>query len=280
MTHPLVAPLTWRFRSARTEVAHFPVRLRAWLAFRRQISSYRCLSAAELRATRKSDTIFIFGSGASLNDISASEWEHIAANDTLGFNWFVHQHFVRCDYHLLREIGGDDRDESVWRPRLTEYVDRARNNPRYAGTIFLVQTGFRATNGNRAIGLGLLPRSHPVFLWRSLRHRSMPSESLRQGLAHANGTLHECVNFAYLLGWRTIVLAGVDLYDRRYFWLPPDRPVFGDTSTEGRHGTAMTPLVETMGTWARWFADRGVKLFVHNPRSLLAATVPVWPRST
>ena len=270
-------PISWRLRNARRELAHFPVRLRAWRAFRRARPQYRLLSEAELRATKKSDTIFIFGSGASLNEIAPDEWRAMSRHDTMGFNWFVHERFVRCDYHLLREIGADDLNPASWRPRLQEYFDLARENPNYTDTELLLQTGFRATNGNRALGLGLVPRSNRVFLWRSLRDEVEPSVSLAAGLAHAGATLHECVNFAYLLGWRTIVIAGVDLYDRRYFWLPPDTPVFGDTVTTGLHNTA-TGLIENMGRWARRLAADGVNLFVHNPQSLLARVMPVWPR--
>jgi hypothetical protein len=179
----------------------------------------------------------------------------------------------------VREIGADDLDPASWRPRLTEYFALARRNPHYAQTVFLIQTGFRATNGNRAIGLGLVPPSRPIYLWRSLRNRTEPSDSLQDGLVHAHATLDECVNFAYLLGWRRIVLVGIDLYNRRYFWLPPDQPVFGDASTEGLHNTATSGLVENLGTWARRFAAEGVQVFVYNPRSLLARTLPVWPTS-
>ena len=72
--------------------------------------AYRALTEEELRRTRKSDTVFIFGSGYSLNDIPPEQWREIERHDTLGFNWFVHQRFVRCDYQLIREICTTERD--------------------------------------------------------------------------------------------------------------------------------------------------------------------------
>ena len=38
-------------------------------------------------------------------------------------------------------------------------------------------------------------------------------------------------------------------------------------------------MIEELGAWARTFAAQGVTLSVHNPRSLLAAALPVyeWP---
>jgi hypothetical protein len=265
----------WRLRAAALEARMSPRRISAWLQFRRGLSRYRVLTEPELRATRKSDTVFVFGSGASLNDIPAVEWRDMEAHDTVGFNWFVHERFIRCDYHVMREVSLTDLDPAAAQ-RLKDYCDRIRTNPHYASTVLMVQTGFRATNGNLAIGHGLLPDDHPIFLWRSLRNRSEPSRSLEEGLTHQYGTLDECVNFAVLMGWTTIVIAGVDLYDRRYFWLGPDEPVYGDTTTQGLHNLGTTGLVDHLGRWRADFAARGIEMFVHNPKSLLARTVPVW----
>jgi len=267
----------WQTQKAYSAVRQFPVRFTAWSAFHRQVRSYQLLTEDELRTTRKSDTVFIFGSGASLNDISPEEWRVIEAHDTMGFNWFVHQTFVRCDYHLMREVGPSDLYEAGWRPQLMEFFRIARTNPRFADTIFLLQTGFRATNGNRAIGLGLAPRDRRIFLWRSIVGASKPSLSLRAGLAHGQGTLNECVNFAFLLGWRRIVLAGVDLYDRRYFWLDRDEPRPDDPVRDVNvpHKTS-SDIVAGLGKWRAILEERGVSLFVYNPRSLLRESLPLW----
>src|SRR5262249_15937731 len=125
----------WQAWKAYAEVLQFPLRFEAWRAFRREVRHYHFLSEDELRATRKSDTVFIFGSGASLNDISTDEWRAIEAHDTMGFNWFVRETIVRCDYHLMREVGPSDLHEAVWRPHLTEFFHVARSNPKFAGTI-------------------------------------------------------------------------------------------------------------------------------------------------
>jgi hypothetical protein len=234
------------------------------------------MSEQELRATRKSDTIFVFGSGASLNAITPDEWSRIARHDTMGFNWFVHQRFVRCDYHLVREIGGSDMDEAHWKPYLYEYFERLGSNPMFAHSVLLVQTGLRATASNRAIWLELISREQRIFRWRSIRNAARPSSSLRSGLAHSAGTLCECVNFAVLMGWTRIVLVGVDLYDRRYFWLPPDVPRPEETDLDATHATALGGIVTTLDSWSEQLAPRGIRLYVHNPRSLLSQVLPVW----
>jgi hypothetical protein len=262
-----------------SRVGLFRVRLGPWVRFVLNRSRYRLLREDELRATRRSDTVFVFGSGASLNDLGQADWEAIAEHDTLGFNWFVHQRFVRCDYHLIRGIPDSDLDPAVWRPQLDEYFSLIEANPCFRETVFLVHSGFRAINGNRALGYRYLPERSPVFLWRTSERVGNPSRSFADGLVHGQSTLQEAINFAYLLGWKKIVLAGVDLYDRRYFWLPEDETRSID---ELRGATAADPhvqgamgLVRTIGGWADWLRGEGVALETYNPRSLLAGALPV-----
>jgi hypothetical protein len=268
-----------RIKRATANVPAVPARLRPWLAVHRGIRDYVVLDEDTLRRSRRSETVFVFGSGASLNDIPPDEWQRIAEHDTLGFNWFVHERFVRCDYHLIRGIPDTDRDPTVWRPQLEEYFRLIRENPCYADTIFLVQKGFRATNGNRALGFGYLPRGARVFLWRT-RDRFEPSFSLADGLSHAHSALHESVNFAFLLGWKQIVLVGVDLYDRRYFWLPREEARTVDlrrgASAGDLHSRTGSGMIETFRQWSEIFVESGVTLSVHNPRSLIAGPLPVY----
>jgi hypothetical protein len=256
----------------------------AWVQGALGARSYRALSEAELRATRRSDTIFVFGSGYSINDLSSEEWEAFAEHDTLSFNWFPHQRWVRIDYHLIREVATDDLRRSLWRPALERYGKLIRDNPHYADTVFLVQGGWRATNGNRLVGLRLLPLGARVFRFgnRARNDYAPPSESFSEGLVHAAMTLGDCVNFAYLLGWKRIVLVGVDMYDHRYFWLERDAER-ADIGLPRRRLTVDDPfagaatVIHTLGVWHALFAARGVTLEVYNPKSLLAEVLPVHP---
>jgi hypothetical protein len=266
--------IAWRTRNASLALYRLPGQVPAWVSFQRHKGRYQLLSESELRVLRKSDTVFIFGSGGSLNEMSRDEWQQIEAFDTLGFNWFVHQQFVRLDFHVVRELG----EEKDWRRDIVRYFDLIRSNHRFANTTFLVQTGFEATNGNRAIGLRMLPEGSKLFLFRSLRNRPLPGESFAEGISHAEGTLSDAINIAALIGWRHIVLCGVDLYNRQYFWLPEGEPRYGDTTTSGHHNTAMFGIVETIRAWREFYDRRGVTLHVYNPKSLLAQVLPIWQR--
>ena len=106
------------------------VRALPWLSEQWSRSRYVVLDEAALRKTRRSDTVFLFGSGYSLNDLSAEEWEHIAAHDTIGFNYSSRQHWVRTDYHIVGEIfTADDARRSRWWPGIEEYGRRIAGNP-------------------------------------------------------------------------------------------------------------------------------------------------------
>jgi hypothetical protein len=243
--------------------------------------SYTRLSETELLATRRSDTVFIFGSGYSINDVSAEEWDAFSKHDTFSFNWFPHQRWVRIDYHLIREVATSEMKDG-WMMTLQRYGELIRANPFYNETIFLVQGGWMATNGNRLLGRRLLPARARVFRFRNrARERyEPPSESFSRGLVHSAMTLGDCVNFAYLMGWRSIVLVGVDMYDHRYFWLDPDQPR-DDIDLPRRGLTVGDPfmgakeIVRILGAWGELLSERGVRLEVFNARSLLAESLPV-----
>jgi hypothetical protein len=78
--------LRWRLRLVYWAVVDLPRRLPAWIAFHRNRSRYRIIDEGDLRRARRSETVFIFGSGYSLHDITPAEWRAIEAHDTIGFN--------------------------------------------------------------------------------------------------------------------------------------------------------------------------------------------------
>lgn len=244
---------------------------------------YPHLAAADVAATRRSDTLFIFGSGYSLTEISAAEWAHFEAHDTLGFNWFPRQRMVRCDYHLVREVAHNDSEREVWAREMREYGDLIAANPFYARTIYFVQEGWTATNGNGVIGLGVLPPGARVCRFRSRSKGVMepPTTSWTEGLVHAAGSLNDCVNAGAILGWTRIVLVGVDLYDNRYFWLPYDtkREALAFAHPGLSHDAPFPNAavqIEVFRLWRGWLEERGINLFIYNPRSLLAEALPVY----
>jgi len=239
----------------------------AWLRDRRARGAYRFLSEDDLRDARRSDTAFVFGSGRSLVDITRDEWERIARRDTISLREFPRQRWVRADFHLTGEV-----DE------LPEYARRIRENPLYADTIFVVMGGFVAHMGNELVGRRLLPSGARVFRFRRRsRWRYAPPSRRPRELVHGANSIFDAVNFAYALGYRRIVVAGADYYNKEYFWLQPGE---AREYEPGVDPDAPWPqadqVVEMMARWGEIMAAEGVDLCVYNPRSRLAERLAVF----
>jgi hypothetical protein len=231
---------------------------------------YHELSETELLATRTSETAFVFGSGRSLVEISAEEWKRIAACSTISLREFPRQRWVRADYHITGEVDF-----------IEEYARRLRDNPLYANTVFVVQRGFRAERGNELIARGLLPPGARVFRYhrRSRGVVEPPSRRFSDGLVHGFNSIFDAANLAVLLGFRRIVLAGVDLYNKEYFWLPPgETRAYENPGVEGadRPFGGARGTVALLGIWHDALSADGIELSVYNPRSLAAERLPIF----
>lgn len=240
---------------------------RAYVLDRAARPHYPQLTAEEVRATRRSDTAFVFGSGKSILSIGEDEWRAIERFDSISFSEFPRQRAVRADYHVVGEVAD-----------VEEYA-RLLDNPLYADTVFVLQEGWLAADSNELLGRRLLPAGARVFRYRRTaraRH-APPSESFAAGLVHGWNSSISVTNFALLAGWRTIVLAGVDLYDKEYFWLPAGeaRPHEPGRRTAARFPNA-EHVVETFRRWRPLIESKGIRLQVYNPRSLLAGPLEVF----
>lgn len=266
---------------------------RSRLLFQLRRHEYRLLSVAELLASRRGETVFIFGSGYSLNDISPREWQLFRDHETFGFSGFIHQRWVRVDYHLIRGWVETPIGSLTWRPAALDYAARFNANPLFRDTIVLLAGTYWSSFANGLIGDRLLRRGTSIYRYKTAdRSTNALSHSIKSGLRHGVSTLCDAVNAAYLMGWRRLVLVGVDLYDSRYFWLPPDATLTVDESTGGlrsseftyrrklfsdTHNTA-TRILGLMSDWSRELEREGVTLEVYNPRSLLSAVMPIYER--
>jgi hypothetical protein len=238
------------------------------------------IAPAALFAERRSDTVFIFGSGYSIKAMDATEWRAIARHDTMSFNWFHYQRAIRMDYHVVRE-SYLVKTLAHLRAVVRHYCQSIVTNPYYAETKFLIQKEWRASTGNLIVGEGLLPDDRPICRFGTkVRGRyAPPSRSIEEGLVHGPGTLVDTINLAVIGGWTRIVLVGVDLYDRRYFWLGPDEGNRGREDAalgvDAPHNTVQNKVVEYIASWQALLQAEGRSMLVYNPRSLLSAVLPV-----
>jgi hypothetical protein len=263
----------------------------ALLRYNLKKKRYRILPEDELLKTRTSDKAFVFGSGYSLHQISDDQWRHFEKHNTIGFSGFIHQKWVRVDYELIRgwvEIKGDIFG---WRNYTGEFADTLRNNPFFDNAILIMQGDYKARFCNRLLGYDYIREGQRIYRYKTVRHLGLPTKSLQEGLRHGRATLCDAVNFAFCMGYKEIVLVGVDLYDCRYFWVSPDKTERFDKNTctfvedavntrglrfNEQHNTVINGLIEEMNEWNKFLKKHGVKMSVYNPRSLLRRVLPLY----
>jgi hypothetical protein len=257
-------------------------------------SRYRLVDAKDLASLRRSNRVYVFGSGFSLNDLTANEWSEIEMHDTIGFNGFVRQRWIRVDFHLVRGWGEGANVGYNWQREVTELAELINDNPCYQDTVFLLQDEHFAQVSRVLVAEELLKSGVRIARYHTAPAGLDPSVSLVNGLRHLSGTLSDAVNLAFCLGWNEIVLVGVDLYDTRYFWLGPEETLFTNyktgeswasaTSDRGQrfnepHSTVQNGAIDEMARWAAFMRRRGVEMFVYNPRSLLSKRIPTLRRA-
>lgn len=254
--------------------------VRLWIG-RRQTNS---VNEYFIRQNKKSDTVFVFGSGASLNEISQQEWDEINKHDVISLNYFFHQRWVDVTIHLVREMylplrehkGKHDRRETI--KETQKLANQISQNPRYRDTVVFLQTDFFSVSGKTIIGWGQLPNSQRVCFYRAMRKADAltnPPNSLKDGLPRQAGAVGAGISLARIFGWKHIVLIGVDLYNSRYFYLPPHKKRSSEIkTTREKHPTISRGIIETMAAWRDLLEHEERTLKVYNPRSLLRPTIP------
>lgn len=252
---------------------------------------YLHLDGNALQKNCRGDTLFILGSGASLATLPDELQEEMRLNTTMSLNFTILQTFIPADFHVIRELGvANDIVVDIKASGLERFGRLVSDNPCYKKTVFIVQGGYYGWAANLLIGCLYLPRGVRLFtyrnsLWPGFRCLGSSFDSV----THGASTITDCINLGYLMGFQKIVLCGVDLYDRRYFWHVSGSsfiPLSGVTDAQiGEYGgsgdlaarhRAAERLVMQAAHWRKELKGFGVELFVQNPRSLLTEVLPTY----
>ena len=245
----------------------------------------------DIKRRQRKDTIFIMGSGYSVNNITKEEWQHISGvGDALSFNYFFKGKFVPITYHICGETGAPNYGliltNSKYKKNIKSYYDELFSNPYYKDTTYFLRYKIDFTKAPVPIATWAL------FFLKAFENKQVcpyrivldidailePSDNIH-AIVHWNATLSEVVNISYILGYKKIVLVGIDLYDRRYFWLERNETDECDLK-RGKtysdiHNTADNVL-RGMAVWNKYLIKKGVRLYIYNPRSLLNKVLPIY----
>jgi hypothetical protein len=247
----------------------------------------------DLNTVKRSDTLFILGSGSSINQISPERWKVISQHDSVGFNFWPIHSFVPSMYFVetIQTNPPHDMFEpfcSVARRRAKDYasvpkvVTELRNafpEARFAGweefpgPWYALRTLPVAANTEAEFAYGLT----------YLRRKGLFKQDGRiQAVFKQASTLSCLIALAIRMQYRIVVLCGMDLKDSRYFYqdpqLYPETASLEFSSRTGRHATnSVMPWRITIESvileMRRQLLDpAGIALYVENRSSAL------WPR--
>ena len=161
--------------------------------------NYDNISFDSLLNKKKSNLVFICGTGPSINKISKKTWKLIEKYDVVSFRNFPKLNKVNVDFHITAEI--DD---------VKSYAKDINENPKYKNTYFLIQKGFRAIKGNTLIGKKFLNLKAKIFRFKRIKRGEYAifSKKIEDGIVHGFNSLTSVINIAYLMGWEKIILVG------------------------------------------------------------------------
>lgn len=183
----------------------------------------------KLNEYKKSDKLFILGSGNSVNDLTDENWEYISKHDSLGINhWMMHDfvptyyffepcidedlhiHFTGlldqnkekyintpfiCDYKYWNSAGKD----------FTDFPEEIRRN------LYLMAANFLKVKSSVLIEL-FLNYLYPLFA------RPYNFDSI----VKYRSSISVALSFGLISGYKELILIGVDLADTQYFWETSD----------------------------------------------------------
>jgi hypothetical protein len=173
---------------------------------------------------KTSDTIFILGSGPSINLITENQWDHISKHNSIGFNyWLVHE-FVPT---LFMYQGVDEAMLNL----LNDSFDKYKDVP------FILRgtdIAFGRFNMNDS-RINLL-KNNPVYFLNSFPVSSMSNIEIKKlikfmhSLGYFNfgeisrltpkfrSSLGLLISLCYQMGYKKIVLCGMDMQNSQHFW--------------------------------------------------------------
>lgn len=275
-------------------------RTRRMLAALRSRGILQTVDDLDIAARKRSSTVFVLGSGSSVNDLTDADWAVIGRHDSIGFNHWLIQDFVPTFYFV--ELSTESLAEDRYLADLL-----CRRLPDLDDMPIIAESKCWLRPDGVAMNLPRQLRSHlffyaPYYLrttsvdvvaWVLHRCRSLwrHGNCDLRAMVHHRASLSALVLFAFLAGYEEIVLVGVDLNDSRYFWEansevlggapgPPASPTGSVHMTVDPTATASevaVPIDEYLSLLdSSVLRPNGVTLSVANPTSRLSSILPVY----
>lgn len=275
------------------------------LASMRSRGLLRSVADLDIAARKRSSTVFVLGSGSSVNSLTEADWDVIGEYDSIGFNlWLVHDfvptfYFIELGTESLAADMADTYQVELLRQRLPDLngmpiIVESKCWLRPNGVAYPVPRQLRSSLFFYA-PYYLRTTSVDVVAWVLRRARPLWRHGSRdlRAMVHHRASLSALVLFAFLAGYEEIVLVGVDLNDSRYFWETNSDVLKGAVGppTDGNSQAHVTvdptatrsEVAVPIDHYLRLLdlsvlRPSGVTLTVANPASRLSSFLPVYRR--
>ena len=272
----------------------------------RRTTPLKALSSIDISSWVRSDTVFILGSGESINQISEDRWRAIGGHDSIGFNfWFLHP-FVPTLYTTYAfdpdRYPPEHRDwgHDVMKKMLAEATRRSEAYESVPKIIMHVGPGTRrmldglpagflrhsfTTHTHQGLARNEEELDRLLLYWR--QRGAFSAQRRVRGLFKYRASVTQLISLAIAMGYRRIVLCGIDVSHSRYFYGDveryPSMAGFSSSPPLAAHITATrTESSLDIVTVVRALREvvllpQGIELYVENASSGLHPYVPEAP---
>lgn len=265
---------------------------------------YKFLDEIDITQYKKSDKLFIIGSGYSLNNITQEEWDEINKHDTLGFNFsFINNDhvptFYACEAMINKNPNEFGRSKvsdifyNLYKYKKEQYKnvikistdlqeDRIEHFENYACDLF--DDNFYLLN--TVNGLAPTEKHFQKLLNYLISKKVFISKKNLDTIFKFRATLAMAISFGINLRYKEIVLCGIDLNDPRYFYMDKDKypnlEYFRSSKDTPKHTTIMKSTLFLTIDKVITLMDKSlskqnkISLFIQNPDSALNNILPVY----
>lgn len=258
-------------------------------------NGFRLAERKQLLKFKKSDTFVILGSGSSINELSQNDWIRISQHDSIGFNWFFCHPFVPDYYHM------ELMEEEF--PFFKKCYSRIKDN--YSTVPFMVNSNHLSKDWNAST----LNFINELTITTPERYSEVSESAFREILRyyyrtkrflnkdlliHPRASIIVLISFAVLLGYKKIILAGIDLKNSEPFYNDPInkseltemvstmKREKGIKSNTGMHPTAdknLYPKTLTIDKIIKIYKEEvldfhNIEIFVTSKKSMLYPEIP------
>lgn len=180
------------------------------------------LSDLIIKGYKSSDTIFILGSGDSINHLTEEQWAMINSNDSLGINfWLIHD-FIPT-YYMFESTKNIERINvllKLFALKKTQY----QHTPLILKNIEYGFPDFHKFPPSLLPNLYVpyklnIPGSNSFTFQKSLQSiLFLRLNQITNLLLMKTASLSMAISFAFSVGYKKIVFCGVDLNNTKYFY--------------------------------------------------------------